>query len=731
MGKNESQQPKPSGDNPDLFDVSEIFRAVWKRKFSFLLPIVLLLGGILAFHTLVAPKYTASARLFIDPIGLDITRKDITPHSRTFSGNSEFVESKMRIVTSDEVLGKVIKSLELGTDKEFGLKKKGLLQKIPVLGPALAKLKSMVLPVKKGAASTETPYERALLKLRSSVKTHKGKNSYVVDVFVKTKSGGKSAKIANAIVNTFLSSQKRMREESAHKTSVSLMKQLELFKKRLTKAEDAVEKYKARHNIVNVRGNLFNERQLTELSRELTRTQTSWVLSEEKFQQYKAMQAKPISLESLQDVTGSRMIGRLRTRLLQVQQRKAELSQTLMPSHPGLMSVDKQLAKVKQVISQEIKRIVQSAKHEFSRLKGAEQALQGKMSSIKKQMVTVNLASVKLRELERDVEVSRLVYKTNMIRAREISEQTQVNSSNSRVISPALSPAKSDRRILPLLLLLGLGGGSVLGVLLAIVRERLSKYISSARELRAISGLPIIKELPYYKRDLLSRLGNLNNSKRLFRKQDGSARPKTLQKLVKKTLHSPEVLSSSQIRDLLYNYRDTEGQQSIFVMSSGQKDEKGTVTLNLALAASMAGDRVLLVDADVSGGTLSRELAKNAKTGLKAVLEGTVPLEDAVIEGYNETLNILPVENDDIISNSVNSRSIKKYILDKAEGYDLVIFDGGVTGINIHAHSFAEVSGDIVFVARESVTPVAQFRNIVQNMRPYMDKVRGTVFYTG
>ena len=721
-----SEQNKISGDNPDLFDINEIFRAVWKRKLSFLLPIILLLSGILAFNAIVAPKYTAKARLFIDPVGLDITRKNITPQSNSFSGNSEFVESKMRIVTSDEVLSLVIKKLNLEEDDEFGRDKQSFLKTIPFVKTTIDGIKNLFPKKKKQVTS---PHTKALWALHRAVKTHKAKGSYVVDVFVVTKSGAKSAKIANAIVNSFIESQFSRRSNSAKNTSANLMKQLKLFKKKLYTAEGAVERYKAKHNILNARGNLFNENELTELSRELTRAQTARMLAEEKYLQYKAMSGKPVSLESLGDVTNSRTIAQLRGSYLQVEQRRAELAQNLMPSHPNLKTVDNQLKSMKAAISQEIQRIVSASEHDFNRLKNTEKSLEKKLNEIKTQTVSTNLASVKLKELERDVEVSRLVYKTNMIRAREIGEQETVNTSNSRVISPALKPSKSDRKLLPLLLLMGLGGGSILGVLFAIIRERLSKFIGSARELRAISGLPVIKELPYYKKDFFARLGNLNNSQKLFRKTEGTGREKSEQRFISKTLQSPEVISSSQIRDLLYNYRDTRGQQTLFVMSSGQKDEKGTVTLNLALAASMAGDRVLLVDSDVAHGQLSQELLGEVEVGLKAVVEGKTPLAEAVIEGYNETLNILPVENNGIISNKVNSANIQKYILDQARDYDLIIFDGGVTGINIYAHSFAEVSNDIIFIARESITPVEQFKNIVQNMRPYTNKIRGTVFY--
>ena len=174
-----SEQNKVAGNNPDLFDINEIFRSVWKRKISFLLPIILLLGGILAFNALVAPKYTAKARLFIDPVGLDITRKNITPQSNSFSGNSEFVESKMRIVTSDEVLSLVVKKLNLEEDNEFGRNKPSLLRSIPFVKSSLDAISGFFPKKKKKTVGSHT---KALWALRKAVKTHKTKGSYVVDV---------------------------------------------------------------------------------------------------------------------------------------------------------------------------------------------------------------------------------------------------------------------------------------------------------------------------------------------------------------------------------------------------------------------------------------------------------------------------------------------------------------------------------------------------------------------
>ena len=75
--------------------------------------------------------------------------------------------------------------------------------------------------------------------------------------------------------------------------------------------------------------------------------------------------------------------------------------------------------------------------------------------------MTTNLAFVKLRELEREVDANRAVYESFLVRAREIREQEQLDTINVRVLSDAQPPQDRSfppRRLILLLASLILGG---------------------------------------------------------------------------------------------------------------------------------------------------------------------------------------------------------------------------------------------------------------------------------
>ncbi|TIU16669.1 MAG: lipopolysaccharide biosynthesis protein, partial [Mesorhizobium sp.] len=80
-----------------------------------------------------------------------------------------------------------------------------------------------------------------------------------------------------------------------------------------------------------------------------------------------------------------------------------------------------------------------------------QQALEAKVAGMKSKSLDTDQASVKLRELQRDLEAVRSVYATYLQRAQETREQVNVDSTNARIISDAMPALKKSWP--PLLLL--------------------------------------------------------------------------------------------------------------------------------------------------------------------------------------------------------------------------------------------------------------------------------------
>src|SRR4029077_14564846 len=120
----------------------------------------------------------------------------------------------------------------------------------------------------------------------------------------------------------------------------------------------------------------------------------------------------------------------------------------------------------------EVARIAQSDRAEYERAKADEEMLSRQVDALKNTAVSTNESLVGLRELERDVQASRTVYESFLVRSRETGEQEQVDTKNIRIISRADLPMY--RSAPPPSLILGLAAmllGFASGVGIVIMRD--------------------------------------------------------------------------------------------------------------------------------------------------------------------------------------------------------------------------------------------------------------------
>ena len=82
-----------------------------------------------------------------------------------------------------------------------------------------------------------------------------------------------------------------------------------------------------------------------------------------------------------------------------------------------------QVEDLRRTINEEVDRFAQSAKNDLTRARDYEASLNKALEAQKRQSVQMSQASVRLRELERDVEASRDVYQSFLKRSRETEEQ--------------------------------------------------------------------------------------------------------------------------------------------------------------------------------------------------------------------------------------------------------------------------------------------------------------------
>jgi succinoglycan biosynthesis transport protein ExoP len=438
---------------------------LWRRK---RLIVAAVAGGLLlsvAADLLITPRYRAISQIFIGPVDLRVVEKTVMPTAQTADANVIQVESETRILTSDRVLLRVIESEKLAADPEFGAGSTSLLARLQsALGVAPE--------AKAGDAGLA-----ALRKLQRSVTAKRGERTYVVDLMVDTTDRDKSARIANAIAQAYLDEQTAARAEAARRATDSLSSRLGELRERVRNAEEQVERYKREHNIVGPTGRLVDEQQLTELNNQLTIAKARTADARARYDQSLRVQRGGADSGSTSEAVQSNTIGRLREQYAAIARQEANLAAELGPRHPYVIDARAQLRNAQQQITEELNRVAEANRNDYERALANENSLASALDGLKRRAMDTSLAFVKLRELEREADASRLVYEQFLSRSREMREQERLDTANVRILSDAQPPIDRSwppRRLLMVLagLLAGLLAGSGLAYVLELVPGR-------------------------------------------------------------------------------------------------------------------------------------------------------------------------------------------------------------------------------------------------------------------
>ncbi len=427
-----------------------------------------LILNLIAELTLV-PRYRAVAQILIGPVDLRGVDKSVVPPAQTADSNVIEVESETRVLTSDKVLGRVVDSEHLIADPEFYFNAPS------ASGTVLTWIK-WTLGLRPKAAPAVDARLAALRQLQRDVGAKRTERTYVVDLTVETSNAEKSARLANAIVAAYFSEQSAAHTEAARRVAESLTSRLAELRERVRHAEEEVERYKAEQGIVGASGRLVDEQQLTELNNQVTSAQARTAEAKARYDQIARLQQTGTDPGSTNEAVQSTTIGLLREQYAAVVQRETTLAAELGPQHPYVVEARAQVRNAQRLVSEEVARVSNAAHSEYERALANEQALSNNLDALKQRAISTGLAFVKLRELEREVEASRAVYESFLVRARETREQERLDTMNVRVLSDAQAPL--DRSWPPrrtLLLLVALGAGLFGGVGMAYAAELISR----------------------------------------------------------------------------------------------------------------------------------------------------------------------------------------------------------------------------------------------------------------
>ena len=431
-------------------NVLELAQLLWRRRTAIVFAGLIGACAAVAIGKSLTPKYLATAQLYVDPRELQLVDRELTPRSQDISGLAMVVESQARLITSNSVLGQVIQDTHLDKDPEFGGGSGGVLGKVLDLFGLQTR----------ATASPALGQTTALDALNHHINVKKTDRSFIVDIDVWSYDPAKAAMLANAISRAYLAEAKNSQAIAARRATSDLSGRLKELQDRLRTAENALALYKAQNNFVGTQDTLITDQQLIASNQRLAAARAATLDAQARYDQIEASRRNAGDAGAIPEALQSPTLGNLRAQYAEARRKLAEMTAELGPLHPSLRQMEKQVEDLHRTINEEVDRFAQSAKNDLARARDYETSLTRALEAQKRQSVQLSQASVRLRELERDVEAGRDVYQSFLKRSRETEEQESLNTSNARIIGEATVP---QRRSFPPAMSLVAAIGLVLG----------------------------------------------------------------------------------------------------------------------------------------------------------------------------------------------------------------------------------------------------------------------------
>ncbi|MCX7325650.1 MAG: exopolysaccharide transport family protein [Hyphomicrobiales bacterium] len=752
----ERRSPGPVAGNPLGLLLGFARRRWWLIALSGLLG--LLLGAALGFLT--PNRYSATSQLLIDPRDLRVLQNEISPQNTSNDTAVTYLESQVRVIGSDGVRRKVIERAGLAGDPDFG-------------GPGSRLGALLGLPVQ-GARDQRDPVLLALAAMDKLVHVRRSERTFVIDITAVTGDGDKSARIANAMAEVYLEDQAAVRSDAAQRASNSLGARLNELRERVRQAEDKVERYRAANNLVGTSGKLVSEETLAVSNTQLAQARARTTDAQAKFDQVRAVRPSSIEAGATPEALQSAAIATLRGVLASALTREADALVLYGAQHPLLVSAQAQVRDARRQIAEELARTVQAARAELDRARASETSIASQVERLKRETLTTGAAAVQLRELEREADAHRQVYQAFLLRARETSEQTSVDSTNARVITSATAPLEKTGPNRKLFALAGLILGLGLGVALAILRDMMGTqrpqaakqpagvcaepagsaaplrgFFASAGAARATSepadGAAVLSAKPARGRwrgaatqqtSMPAETGLLTVILPSPRSGTWRKQPQAATSAFHGTgfatdswddPRSPLAAAVLAVRDRLI-LSETPGQnRKVVVLGLGPGVGTSLVALNLALASAREKATPLLIDLANGPASLSASFAADAALGAEDVISGAAGLIRAALQDDETGAFFLPRPADAARKPAPCPARLGSGLFDQTRRFDAVIIDGGSVMDGALPYILAELADDIVLVASNQVDEQARLRLMRRALGPDAEKVRVVV----
>ncbi|MEO1701789.1 MAG: Wzz/FepE/Etk N-terminal domain-containing protein [Pseudomonadota bacterium] len=630
-------------------DIVRLFGALWRDKWKILLVSLIVTGLVGFLLATMAPTYRANSRVLIETSETIFTRPQDDNGSPQDRVDPENVASQVEIITSTELLTRVAEELNLAQYAEFDETK------------GMGAIKTALVMFGIIGDPSRVPVEKRVLEaMRERLDVFTVEQSRVIVIQFTSVSAQLAADVPNALAQAYVTIESSARLESTSEASRFLAREIEQLQESVRIAEGRVADYRAANELfVGQNDEVLATQQLSELSTELSRVRADRSSLEARVRSIEGALGAGAALDTLPDVIASPLVSSLNGQRALLNAQAADLSTTLLPSHPRLKAVRAQLADVDGQIRSQARKVLAGLRNEANIAQARETELERDLNTLKAASARANSQAVELNALEREAASQRELLETYLVRFREAQsrDEGQYAPAKARMISGATVPFEVHfPKLIPIVI--GIFVGSVV---------LMSLYTLMAELLSGRAMVPVNAGSTFEEDLSAVKSGDA---------QAASAAPsmETPEEPVHQ-LDDEQYAAETVANELI----DRGASRALVVSPDGLAGSANAVTLARAVAAQ--GVRTILVDVTGANASGRQMCVDRRPAGLTDLLVSNASYSDVIHGDFNSQAHVLPTGR---ANAKLASRSIARLptIMNALESaYDIVLVDCGSAGV--------------------------------------------------
>jgi succinoglycan biosynthesis transport protein ExoP len=707
--------PPPYG--PASFQLADFIRMLDARR-SLIVRVTL--GTVLcalAIVMVLPTTYASSSVVILDPRKNNIT--DLSAVLSPLGNDPAAVQNQIQIITSRDLAGAVVDRLKLYDDPEFN-PAAGQPSLVELVGEMFSLLSPRNWIENDAPVSGAMGRDRVVDALQRHVSADSQGLSTTITITATSRDAAKAALIANTLADAYVKSQVAAKVGATTATTDWLNTRLQDLAQQLQLQEEAIQRYKAEHNLNDsAPGNSIVDQQMVGISAQVVAARSDLAEKEAINDRIGQLVASGNPADVAQ-IVSSPLIVQLRTQQATLLSQEGDLSSKYGPLHPKMQALQEQKRDLDFKITQEVNRLAASAANDVMVSKAHLNSLQGSLGGTEGTARVQNMARVQLQALESNAASTRTMYEAFVQRLRQSQNQDEVQTPESRIISTAsvpLHPAGPKRALI-------IGASIPLGLLLGVLAALLAEKLGPLMPVR-VNGAPRAAIVPPIPRPRARApqpktpvavwsgppiLGEVNDTAQL------RAADFVLDYPASKYSHA----MANLVRQLEARPGTEEGAAIVAVTSADNGESRSAIAVSLARAASRMGKKAILVDCAPQRQS-SRAIKAQVKTGLYDVLTGAVPLNQALAKDPRGETYLLSTPKRP--ANAVTmfaSRPMARLVSVLRGGADFVVIDCGPAGAGPDAGVIARLADATVLVSKRQMlhSPlVANAARILENAK--------------